>query len=138
MSYRINSIFSGSCAQNNNYYITPAAFYFLTNCMSHSPVDWQTIVPTRVLIQGKQECILCGVCGHCCISASTVGVKRGTSSSVCGTPGYWRHMLSFQRWLFLGCFIIIIFPFLHTSKHMRGIVSKCYPLKIFLLKWKFF
>lgn len=37
LSYKINSIFSGSCARNNSYYISPAVLNLATNCMSHSP-----------------------------------------------------------------------------------------------------
>lgn len=57
LSYKINSIFSGSCVQNNNYYISTAAFYSATNWMSHSPVNSQTIVSIPLLIQRKGECL---------------------------------------------------------------------------------
>lgn len=57
LSYKINSIFSGSCVQNNNYYISTAVFYSATNWMSHSPLNSQTIVSIPLLIQRKRECL---------------------------------------------------------------------------------
>lgn len=99
LSYNINSIFSGSCAQNNSYYISPAVFYFTTNCMSCSPVNSQTIVPIPLLIQGKREHALHEMCAYGCMCASRVGKKNSSHSSVCGTPSCWRHTLTFHHCL---------------------------------------
>lgn len=44
LSYKINSIFSGSCAQNNSHSVAPAVLYFTANCMSHSSTALQVIV----------------------------------------------------------------------------------------------
>lgn len=39
LSYKINSIFSGSCAQNNSYSAAPAGFYFTANFVFHFSTD---------------------------------------------------------------------------------------------------
>lgn len=44
LSYKINSIFSGSCAQNNSRSVAPAVSDFTANCMSHFSTDLQVIV----------------------------------------------------------------------------------------------
>lgn len=53
LSYKINSIFSGSCAQNNSYSVAPAVFYFTANCMSHSSTNLQVIVSLLMFTEGK-------------------------------------------------------------------------------------
>lgn len=53
LSYKINSIFSGSCAQNNSRSVAPAVSYFTANCMSHSSTDLQVIVCLLMFAQGK-------------------------------------------------------------------------------------
>lgn len=44
LSYKVNSIFSGSCAQNNSHSVAPAVLYFTANCTSHSSTVLQVIV----------------------------------------------------------------------------------------------
>lgn len=55
LSYRINSIFSGSCLQNNSYSISPAVFYFAFDCMPCSPVDLLAIVSISLLFERKGD-----------------------------------------------------------------------------------
>lgn len=55
LSYKINSIFSGSCAQNNSYSVAPAVFYFTANCMSRASTVLRVIVCSLMCTQGKGE-----------------------------------------------------------------------------------
>lgn len=55
LSYKINSIFSGSCAQNNSYSVAPAVFYFAANCVSQASTILQVIVCSLMCTQREGE-----------------------------------------------------------------------------------
>lgn len=91
LSYKVNSIFSGSCAQNNSHSVAPAVLYFTANCTSHSSTVLQVIV-----CNAKE----CRRPADTCVWGSRVGrsLNPGWKLHVCRPVEYWAP--GDKPWLF--------------------------------------